>query len=864
VDAKESLMDQYHRIKKDYADCLLMYRLGDFYELFFDDAVTAARELDIALTGRGAPGTDRTPMCGVPHHAVDGYIAVLVEKGYKVAICDQVEDPKQTKKLVKREVVRVVTPGTILDSGALDGGRNNYLACVYEGADKEGFALAYADVTTGEFAVTSISADNPGSLLDELARLAPRELLVNNAFLYTRRVADLLGIKPQVMPSYLFEYNGAYDALMSQLRVRSLAGFGLEGEQAQICACGALISYLGSNLKKALTHITKVVRHVPNSYMEIDHSTRRNLELTANTRERTKRHSLLWVLDKTCTAMGARLLRKWVQTPLRDKADIERRLDAVESFAADVFARSELRGILKGVHDFERLTAKIVMNTATPRELVNLRTSLAALPGIRAITAKCGDNLCREIHTSFDGMADIHALLAESFVDDPPPGPIDSGFVRPGVNAELDKYRAALTHGEDWLAQIEAKQRGETGIKNLKVKYNKVFGYYIEVTNSNLGEVPEYYTRKQTLANCERFTIPDLRQVEEAILSADEQITRIERAILGKILHALNEAMPRLQIASAVVASVDVLSCLGEAAELYGYRKPIIGTDGRLSIINGRHPVVERIGKEGFVPNDTVLDRGDNRVAIITGPNMAGKSTYMRQVALIVLMAQMGSFVPADSAYVSVADKLFSRVGASDDLATGQSTFMTEMTEVANIINNATDMSLIVLDEIGRGTSTFDGISIASAVIEYIAVRIRAKTLCATHYHELTELEDAVSSGGIKNYSVMVQEIGDDIVFLRKIVPGGSDRSYGIHVARLAGLPEDIVSRAKELLEDISGGITSTTGSFFVGGETDGTKDAVRYNARKRENSVGKKGTGYIFEEADEIFPYANSGAKYE
>jgi len=847
------MMEQYHNIKREYQDCLLMYRLGDFYELFFDDAVVASRELDIALTGRDAGGAERAPMCGVPHHAVDGYIAQLIEKGYKVAICEQTEDAKLTKKLVRREVVRVVTAGTILDGNALDGTVNNYIACVYESAGKEGFALAYADVTTGEFAVCGFAPDKAGALLDELARLAPRELLVNDSFLYARRAAELLGVKPQVMPGFLFDHRNAYDTLASQLGVKNLAGFGLEDDRPAVCSCGALVAYLERALKKSLAHMTRIVRLTSDSYMEMDHSTRRNLELTHNTRERIKKYSLLWVLDKTKTAMGARLLRKWVQAPLRDRPDIERRLDAVESYKTEIFVRQELRDILGGVHDFERLTSKIVLRSATPRELVNLRNSFAAFPRINEILAGLHDDLNNEIHSNFDRMTDIHDLVAAKIVDNPPPGSIDSGFIKDGVSPELDKHRAAMNHGENWLAQIEAKQRAETGVKNLRVKYNKVFGYYIEVTNSNLGSVPSHYIRRQTLANCERFTIPELREVEEAILSADEQVVRIEREILGQILDSLSDALPRIQLASAVIAAIDVLCSMGEVAELYNYNKPVIATDGKMSIINGRHPVVERLSREGFVPNDTVLDQRENRVAIITGPNMAGKSTFMRQVALITLMAQMGSFVPADSAYIAVVDKIFTRVGASDDLATGQSTFMTEMTEVANIINNATRGSLIVLDEIGRGTSTFDGISIAWAVIEYIAAKIGAKTLCATHYHELTELEIRMP-GAVRNYCVSVQEIGDDIVFLRKIVPGGSDRSYGIHVARLAGLPDVILSRANDILEQMDGSDTARDDSSIAdtGGEAKDESHVVHYNTRKRDKFVGKLGSGFIFEEVDE------------
>ncbi|MCL2616284.1 MAG: DNA mismatch repair protein MutS [Defluviitaleaceae bacterium] len=842
------MMEQYHGIKAEYADCLLMYRLGDFYELFFNDALVASKELDIALTARDAGGGEKAPMCGVPHHAANNYIAQLIEKGYKVAICEQTEDPKLTKKLVKREVVRIITAGTILDSAALDSAQNNYIACVYE---HEGvFALAYADVTTGEFSVCEFESCRAGALLDELVRLSPKELLANKAFSYGRRSAELLGIKVQVVPEFLFDQRNAYDVLSAQFGVKSLAGFGLESDNLEVRACGALIGYLSGTLKSSMTHMKKVVRQSNSSHVEIDHSTRRNLEIIQNLRERTKKHSLLWVMDRTKTAMGARTLRKWVQQPLRSKADIERRQCAVERLKDNAFVRSELRELLGKIYDFERIVGKIVMRSATPVDIINLRNSFADFPRVRALLAGMGDALNSEIYDSFDEMTDIFELIERKIIDNPPPGSAESGFIKDGEHAELDKYRNAKSDGASWLSRIEATQRVETGIKSLRIRHNKVFGYYIEVTNSNLASVPERYIRKQTLANCERFTIPELSEAEEVILSADEQIVRIEREIFAALLDTLNDALPRIQLSSAIIATIDVLSTFSEIAEIYNYNKPIITVDGRLSIINGRHPVVERLSNEGFVPNDTVLDLGDSRVSIITGPNMAGKSTYMRQVALIVLMAQMGAFVPADSAQVAVVDKVFARVGASDDLAMGQSTFMTEMTEVANIVNNATSNSLIVLDEIGRGTSTYDGLSIAWAVIEHIAAKICAKTLCATHYHELTKLEDKLASG-VKNYSVSVQELGDDIVFLRKIVPGGTDRSYGIHVARLAGLPSDILDRATDLLDELDG----REYGYEPECEIDEPR-GVRYKRPKHKNYTGKLGAGYIMEEfGDEIAP---------
>ena len=841
------MMEQYHNIKKDYKDCLLMYRMGDFYELFFDDAILAAKELDITLTGRDNGG-ERAPMCGVPHHSAAGYINQLIEKGYKVAICEQTEAPDKTKKLVKREVIRVVTAGTVLDTAALDSEKNNYIACVYEDDKDKGFALAYADVTTGEFTVCNFDKDRANSMLDELARLAPSELLVNESFLYSKRATELLGIKPQVLTNFHFDKRNAHDTLTAQLGVTSLASFGIDKNDLSVRASGALVGYLAGSLKSALTHIKRVVRHSTENHLEMDSSTRRNLELTQNMRELSKKNSLLWVLDKTRTAMGARQLRKWVQQPLREKTAIERRLDSVERFKNDIFARGEFRELLGSIHDFERLAGKIVMRVATPRDTVNLKNSFTNFPRIKSILGSFNDALSQEIHNNFDIMADIHALISAKITENPPANLSDSGFIKDGVSAELDKYRAAKNDGASWLMQIETKQREETGIKNLRIKYNKVFGYYIEITNSNLGIVPDHYIRRQTLANCERYTIEELREVEEVILSADEHIIRIEREIFGEILNVLSEALPRIQLMSSMIATIDVLNSLAEIADLYSYRKPLISGDGKLSIVNGRHPVIERLSREAFVPNDTVLDQGDNKVAIITGPNMAGKSTYMRQVALIVLMAQMGSFVPADSAHISVVDKLFTRVGASDDLATGQSTFMMEMTEVANITNNATKNSLIVLDEIGRGTSTFDGLSIAWAVIEYIAVRIGAKTLCATHYHELTELENKLS-GGVKNYSVLVQEIGEDIVFLRKIVRGGTDRSYGIHVARLAGLPDDILSRANDILEELN------EEDIGMPLSPQGDEDPVVYYKHNKKNKArtGKLGSGFIFEEIGEI-----------
>ena len=799
------MMQQYMKTKEEYKDCILFYRLGDFYEMFFDDALTASKELEITLTGKDCGQEERAPMCGVPYHAVDAYLNKLVSKGYKVAICEQVEDPKLAKGIVKREVIRVVTPGTNLNTQALDETKNNYLMCIVYTTDRYGISVA--DITTGEYLVTEL--DSERKLLDEIMKFSPSEIVCNHSFYVSgidiEDMKERLGITVYALDSWYFDDSMCSRVLMEHFKVSSLDGLGISDYSCGVIAAGALLKYLMETQKTSISNLTGLTPYSIGKYMILDSSTRRNLELCETLREKNKRGSLLWVLDKTKTAMGARLLRKFVEQPLIEKQEILDRLDAVEELKNNAITREELREYLNPVYDLERLISRITYQSANPRDLIAFKTSLSMLPHIKYLMKSLQSSLLSELEKEMDDLSDLYELIDASIIEEPPISIRDGGIIKEGFHEEVDRLRNAKTEGKTWLAELEAKERDKTGIKNLKIKYNKVFGYYLEVTNSYKDLVPEYYTRKQTLANAERYITPELKELEDMILGAEDKLYSLEYGLYVDIRNRIAEEIIRIQQTAKAVAGIDVFSSLALVAERNNYVKPSINEKGVIDIKNGRHPVVERIiPNDMFIANDTYLDNAKSRISIITGPNMAGKSTYMRQTALIVLMAQIGSFVPAQSAKIGLVDRIFTRVGASDDLASGQSTFMVEMTEVANILRNATKNSLLILDEIGRGTSTFDGLSIAWAVVEHISnpKLLGAKTLFATHYHELTELEGKLT--GVNNYCIAVKEKGDDIVFLRKIIKGGADKSYGIQVAKLAGVPDTVIERAKELSEELS------------------------------------------------------------
>ncbi len=798
------MMQQYLDIKEQYKDCILMFRLGDFYEMFFDDAVVASRELEIALTGRDCGLEERAPMCGVPYHAIDSYIARLVQRGYKVAICEQMEDPALAKGIVKREVIRVVTPGTVTDMAMLDEKKNNYLVSIY--AKKHMYGFAAVDVSTGYFATTRITWGNTlGKLLDEIAKYAPAEIITNRAFFDSKEAAGQLTGR---FSAYISQLDDACyeDGFCIDLLRSHFGSTILPDEEAELCvnASGALLYYLEQTQKSSLGHIQQITPYKLEEYMILDMTARRNLELTETMRERSRKGSLLWVLDRTMTSMGARALRRWVEQPLINIGDINERLEAVEELKDKFMVRMELRELFRKVYDIERLISRIVLGNANCRDMIALKNSLGQIPYIKKMLDNCGSALISKNNAHMDELSDIYELIESSIVDDPPISVKEGGIIKSGFDEEVDRLRDAATNGKEWILSLEAREREKTGIKNLRIGYTKVFGYYIEVTKSNLHMVPQDYIRKQTLVNCERYVTQELKEMEETVLGAESRVVDLEYQIFVEIRQRVATQTTRIKQTAQCIAELDAICSLAEVADRENYCKPVMTNDGMIKIENGRHPVVEKTLETGsFVPNDTLLDMDENRLAVITGPNMAGKSTYMRQVALIVLMAQIGSFVPADSAVIGIADRIFTRVGASDDLAAGQSTFMVEMSEVAYILENATPKSLLVLDEIGRGTSTFDGLSIAWSVIEYISdsEKVGSRTLFATHYHELTELEGKLP--GIKNYCIAVREEGDDIIFLRKIIRGGADGSYGIQVAKLAGLPQSVTERAKELLKEL-------------------------------------------------------------
>ena len=798
------MMQHYVQTKNEYKDCVLFYRLGDFYEMFFEDAVTVSRELELTLTGKDCGLEERAPMCGVPFHAAETYINRLIEKGYKVAICEQVEDPRQAKGMVKREVTRVVTPGTNLNTQELDEGKNNYLMCIVCMSDKYG--ISAADVTTGDCFVTEV--DKERKLLDEINKFSPAEIICNDALLV--RGIDLDDLKHRLhitvssLDSWYFGDEMCIQTLREHFHVSSLEGLGLKDYDIGVIAAGAMFRYLLETQKNAMVHMNHITPYVTDKYMVIDSSSRRNLELVETMREKQKRGSLLWVLDKTKTAMGARMMRSIVEQPLIDADEINTRLDAITELNLQAMLREEIREYLNPVYDLERLVSRISYHSANPRDLIAFKSSLQMLPHIKNLLNSFTSPLLTSINEQLDSLEDVCLWIENAICDDPPLTVKEGGILKDGYNEQVDNYRKSKTEGKTWLAQLEAQEREKTGIRNLKIKYNKVFGYYLEVTNSFKDLVPDYYTRKQTLTNAERYITPKLKELEDMILGAEDKLFALEYDLFCEVRDRIEKEIPRIQQTAKAVALLDVFASLSVVAQRNNYVRPVVNSRGIIDIKGGRHPVVEKMmNNDMFISNDTYLDNGARRISVITGPNMAGKSTYMRQTALIVLMAQIGSFVPADKAKIGVVDRIFTRVGASDDLASGQSTFMVEMTEVANILRNATSKSLLILDEIGRGTSTFDGLSIAWAVIEHISNTrlLGAKTLFATHYHELTELEGKIP--GVNNYCIAVKEKGDDIVFLRKIIKGGADKSYGIQVAKLAGVPDSVIERAKELVDEL-------------------------------------------------------------
>ena len=799
------MMQHYLKTKKEYPGCILFYRLGDFYEMFFEDAEIVSRELELTLTGKSCGLPERAPMCGVPFHAVDSYLTRLVEKGYKAAICEQVEDPRTAKGMVKREVIRIVTPGTNLDMESIEEGKNNFIFCIlYSGQGKSGIAVA--DVTTGEFYMTETEGDR--KIYDEIVRYSPSEIICSDSFLLSSLdlgdIRDRLGIIVNTLGAHYFDEAAAQKVLLEHFHVSSLIALGMDDKRTGGAAAGALLRYLYDTQKNSLSNITGISVYAAGKYMLLDSSTRRNLELTETMREKKKRGSLLWVLDRTATAMGARRLHQMIEQPLVDREMIEQRLDAVDKLCSNTVDRDEIREYLQPVYDLERLMTRVSYGSANPRDLIALRGSLKMFAPIRQVLQDFDGGLLAQLRDDMVDFDEIVDLLEKSIEDEPPLQVREGGIIRTGFDPDIDMLREAKTQGRKWLMNLEAEDQQRTGIKNLRIKYNKVFGYYFEVTNSFKNLVPPDYQRKQTLVGAERYTSDKLKSLEDTILNAEDKLNTLEYDKFCEIRDTVGGQISVIQKAARALAMLDVLCSLSLVAERGRYVRPSINDKGYIKIKEGRHPVVEKMLQGEFISNDTFLDSKKNAIAIITGPNMAGKSTYMRQTALICLMAQIGSFVPASSADLCVVDRIFTRVGASDDLGSGQSTFMVEMNEVANILRNATPSSLLILDEIGRGTSTYDGLSIAWAVIEHISNKrfLGAKTLFATHYHELTELEGKIDN--VSNYCVAVKEKGDDIVFLRKIIKGGADRSYGIQVAKLAGLPDIVIDRAKEILEQLT------------------------------------------------------------
>ena len=801
------MMQKYLETKKEYEDCILFYRLGDFYEMFFEDAITVSKELELTLTGKLCGQEERAPMCGVPFHAAETYIARLIEKGYKVAICEQLEDPKDAKGIVERGVIRVVTPGTLIESNLLDEKKNNYIMAIYKSGIY--FGISVCDISTGEFLATQIKeTNNFAHLLDEISRYSPAEIIVNKMMYESSEELEKIKDRFKIYISRIKEdvFNNDIEVLVENYNIINdkNENIKLDKNDLSLRSINGLLYYLNDTQKTNLDYIKNIKIYNISRYMALDINARRNLELTEKMRDKSKKGTLLWVLDKTGTSMGGRLLRRWINDPLIDEKEINNRLEAVKELKENIMLRDEIYQYLKKVYDIERLAGKISYGNATGRDLISLKNSALQLPNIKNILKNTKSNLLQDLYLSLDELKDIYELINESIVDEPPISVKEGNIIKLGYNEEVDILRKATTEGKNWIVQLETEEKEKTGIKGLKIGFNKVFGYFLEVTKANLSLVPDRYIRKQTLTNCERYITEELKNLENQILGAEEKGVNLEYHIFCEIREKIEKQTQRIQISSNIIATLDVLCSFAIVADEMGYCMPIVDNSGELDIKAGRHPVIEKILPAGaFISNDTYLNKGDNRLAIITGPNMAGKSTYMRQVALITLMAQTGSFVPAESARIGVVDKIFTRVGASDDLSMGQSTFMVEMMEVATILKEATNNSLVILDEIGRGTSTYDGLSIAWAVAEYIAnaEKCGAKTLFATHYHELTQLEDKLE--GVKNYSIAVKEKGEDVIFLRKIVPGGTDESYGVHVAKLAGVPGNVTKRANEILRTL-------------------------------------------------------------
>ena len=802
------MMQHYLDTKNQYKDCILFYRLGDFYEMFFDDAIKVSRELELTLTGKDCGQEERAPMCGIPYHAAESYISRLIGKGYKVAICEQLEDPKQAKGIVKRDVIRVVTPGTVMEANLLDDRKNNYIMCVYKNGIY--FGVTVCDITTGDFRTTQIKeTNNFASLLDEISKYSPAELVVNSMLYECQEEVQKIRERFEIYITKLEEgkFTDNYEELSVKYNVvddenRKIEN--LEEYMLSVAATNALLTYLLDTQKNSLDHINKLTIYSITKYMSLDINARRNLEITEKLRDKSKKGTLLWVLDKSATSMGGRLLRRWLNNPLIDYIKINKRLDAVQELKDNIILRGEMNDSLKKVYDIERLAGKISYGSANARDLISLKNSAKQLPEIKKILSEANSSLLNEMYENLDVLEDVYELIDKTIVDEPPISVKEGGLIKLGFDEEVDKLKTATTDGKNWIVQLEAEEREKTGIKGLKVGFNKVFGYYIEVTKSNVSLVPDRYIRKQTLTNGERYITEELKNLENQILGAEEKVVNLEYNIFAMVRDKIESQVERLQKSAGIVAMIDALCSFATVAEDMNYVRPEVDNSGIIDIKDGRHPVIEKILPSGsFVQNDTYLDENENRLSIITGPNMAGKSTYMRQVALIALMAQVGSFVPASYAKIGVVDKIFTRVGASDDLSMGQSTFMVEMMEVAQILKEATKNSLVILDEIGRGTSTYDGLSIAWAVAEYISDKEKcgAKTLFATHYHELTDLENKLE--GVKNYSIAVREKGEDIIFLRKIVKGGTDESYGVHVAKLAGVPQVVTKRANEILKSI-------------------------------------------------------------
>lgn len=802
------MMQHYLETKNQYKDCILFYRLGDFYEMFFEDAITTSRELELTLTGKDCGQEERAPMCGIPYHAAETYIARLISKGFKVAICEQVEDPKQAKGIVKREVIRVVTPGTVIESNLLEEKKNNYIMSIYKNGIY--FGVSVCDISTGDFLATQIKeTNNFARLMDEISRFSPAEILVNSMMSNCNEEISKIRERFECYITNLEEskFSENIELLLTSYNIKDDKDENLQNGEDTILilsAINGLMNYLNETQKTSLDHINKIHVYSTTKYMALDINARRNLEITEKLRDKSKKGTLLWVLDKTSTSMGGRHLRRWLNDPLIDVCEINNRLETVEELKNSIMLRGEITDCLKRVYDIERLAGKISYGNANGRDLISLKNSVKQLPSIKETLQNTKSGMLQQIYNELDTLDDIYELIEKSIVEEPPITIKEGGVIKFGYDEEIDKLKTATTEGKNWIIQLEAEEREKTGIKNLKVGFNKVFGYFIEVTKSYLSQVPDRFMRKQTLANCERYITEDLKNLENQILGAEEKVINLEYEAFTQVREQIEKNIIRIQTTAEMVSTLDVLCSFATVAEDLNYVKPIVDKEGIIDIKDGRHPVIEKMLPTGsFVQNDTFMDKQENRLSIITGPNMAGKSTYMRQVALITLMAQVGSFVPASYAKIGVVDKIFTRVGASDDLSMGQSTFMVEMMEVATILKEATSNSLVILDEIGRGTSTYDGLSIAWAVAEYIADKEKcgAKTLFATHYHELTELEDKLE--GVKNYSIAVKEKGEDIIFLRKIVKGGTDESYGVHVARLAGVPQIVTQKANEILKSL-------------------------------------------------------------